>query len=70
MNQHGSARRPRDMSRVDTTEEWELQYWASELGLSPQQLGQAVAEVGDTVEALRAWQPTERPNPEEGGPAR
>ncbi|HBK46520.1 MAG TPA: DUF3606 domain-containing protein [Xanthomonadaceae bacterium] len=62
------SRRPRDMARVDTTDEWELRYWARELGLSTRELEQAVREVGDSVEALRRRRPEQRPNRDEGRP--
>jgi hypothetical protein len=49
LNQRG----PRDRSRINTSEEWECRYWSQELGVTEQQLKQAVASVGNMASAVR-----------------
>jgi hypothetical protein len=44
---------PRDRSRVNLNDEWELQYWTKELGVSVDRLQKAVGRVGTSVEAVR-----------------
>lgn len=48
------------MANVDINEEWELRWWARELGLSEDQLKTAVREVGTATTRLRQYRP---PNP-------
>ena len=44
---------PQDRSRINVNERWELDYWCKELGVSPQELEQAVKSVGPAVTAVR-----------------
>lgn len=44
---------PQDRSRINVNERWELDYWCKELGVSQQQLEQAVKSVGPSVTAVR-----------------
>jgi len=60
MGAHDPERRPSDMANVDINEEWELRWWARELGLSEDQLKAAVREVGTATTQLRQYRP---PNP-------
>ncbi|KRG46721.1 hypothetical protein ARC20_04585 [Stenotrophomonas panacihumi] len=60
MNTPADDRRPQDMANVNINEEWELRWWARELGLSESQLKEAVREVGTTTTKLRDYKP---PNP-------
>lgn len=46
-------RMPRDRSRVNLDEPYEVQFWMIELGCTEQELRDAVHEHGDSVEALR-----------------
>jgi len=50
-------RRPEDMANVNINEEWELRWWARELGLSETQLKDAVREVGTATTQLREYRP-------------
>ena len=50
-------RRPVDVANVNITEEWELRWWARELGLSEDQLKAAVQEVGTATTKLRQYRP-------------
>jgi hypothetical protein len=43
-------RGPRDRSRIDVNESWELRYWSEKFGVSHDELKQVVGEVGDRVE--------------------
>ena len=44
---------PRDRTRVNLDEPYEVQFWMIEFGCTEQQLHDAVKEHGDTVERLR-----------------
>ncbi len=48
-----SKRGPRDASRINVHEEWELRYWSKELGVTPEELRAAVAKVGVMASAVR-----------------
>lgn len=50
-------RQPTDMHNVSINEEWELQYWARELGMSEDDLKRAVQEVGNVTNRLRDYRP-------------
>ena len=47
-------RGPQDRSRISITEEWEVQYWTKELGVSAERLRQLVAQHGNSAAAIRA----------------
>jgi hypothetical protein len=46
-------RGPQDRSRINVNEDWELRYWTKELGVTEQQLRDAVRRVGPSAEAVR-----------------
>ncbi|KGK58463.1 MULTISPECIES: DUF3606 domain-containing protein [Xanthomonas] len=50
-------RQPTDMHTVSISEEWELQYWARELGMSEDDLKKAVQEIGNVTTKLRDYRP-------------
>jgi len=52
-----NERRPTDLANVNINEEWELRWWARELGLSEDQLREAVKEVGTATTKLREYRP-------------
>lgn len=56
-NPNDQERRPSDMANVNINEEWELRWWARELGLSESQLTAAVHEVGNATTKLRQYRP-------------
>jgi hypothetical protein len=43
-----------DRSRISTSEEHELHYWSQKLGVSKEELKEAVHKAGNSVEAVRA----------------
>jgi hypothetical protein len=47
-----SKRGPRDRSRIDTHEDYEVRYWSEKFGVSPEQLKAAVKKVGNSAEAV------------------
>jgi hypothetical protein len=53
MSDNLQDRGPQDRSRINVHEEWELRYWTKELGLSADELRQAVAAAGPSVKAVR-----------------
>jgi len=48
-----SKRGPADRSRINVHERWELDYWTKALGVTKEQLEQAVAKVGPMVEDVK-----------------
>ena len=46
-------RGPKDRSRVNVNEEWEVRYWTKEFGVSEEKLRQAVQQAGPSVETVR-----------------
>ncbi len=44
---------PKDRARVNTSEEWELKYWAKEFGVTEAALKEAVKAVGPMVVDVR-----------------
>ena len=43
-----------DRDRINLSEDYEVQYWTKELGISEAQLRSAVSAVGNTDKAVRA----------------
>lgn len=48
-------RGPRDRSRINIHEPWEVTYWCSHFGCSQLQLINAVNQVGTSAEAVRKF---------------
>ncbi|MBI6620360.1 DUF3606 domain-containing protein [Pseudomonas corrugata] len=48
-----SNRGPRDRSRINTSEEWELRYWTKEFGVTEDELKAAVQAVGAGADDVR-----------------
>jgi hypothetical protein len=44
-----TARTPRDLSRINITEDWEIHWWSTKLAVSADQLREAVTKVGPTT---------------------
>lgn len=44
---------PRDLGRINVLNAWDLQYWADELGVPPETIIEAVAEVGENIDVVR-----------------
>jgi len=53
MSDDTSKRGAQDRSRINLGEEYEVQYWTKELGISRERLEQLVREHGDSVEEIR-----------------
>jgi hypothetical protein len=49
LNDRGSQ----DRNRINLHEKWEVDYWTKELGLTREQLEQAVKEAGSSASAVR-----------------
>jgi hypothetical protein len=43
----------RDRTRINASEESEVEYWANSLGVSKERLIEAIKKVGDSVQAVR-----------------
>jgi len=52
MSDNLQERGGRDRSRIDVNEEWELRYWSNKLGVSADELKQAVKQLGDRAEDI------------------
>ncbi|MDM1556117.1 DUF3606 domain-containing protein [Chryseobacterium indologenes] len=50
-----SKRRPQDASKINVNEYWELEYWSKELGVTKEQLKEAVRAVGTSVAAVKRY---------------
>jgi hypothetical protein len=48
-----SNRGPRDCSRINLIEPYEVQYWADKFGISKERLSEVVRKVGHSAEAVR-----------------
>jgi hypothetical protein len=48
-------RQPQDASKINVHEAWELEYWCKALGVTPQQLKDAVKAVGVSVIAVKKY---------------
>ncbi|MBI1684065.1 DUF3606 domain-containing protein [Caulobacter hibisci] len=46
---------PQDASRISLGEDYEVAYWTKALGVTRQQLEEAVGKVGNGAEAVRAF---------------
>lgn len=44
-----------DRDRINVHEDYELQYWATTLGVTKEQIKQAVAEVGTSAQKVREY---------------
>jgi hypothetical protein len=49
----GKRRVPGDVSKVGLTEQWEIDYWAEELGINEARLREIIALAGDGAAAIR-----------------
>ncbi len=50
-----NKRRPQDSSRIDVSEDYELQYWSEKFGVTHEELKKAVAKVGVSADAVAAY---------------
>ncbi|MDG9882333.1 DUF3606 domain-containing protein [Pseudomonas putida CSV86] len=46
-------RGPQDRSRINLSEEWEVQYWTKKFGVTKEKLTEAVKAVGASAEAVQ-----------------
>ena len=53
MSDNLQNRGPQDRSRINVHEEWEVRHWTEALGVSKEQLEEAVKQVGPGAEAVR-----------------
>jgi hypothetical protein len=52
MTDKPSKRGPRDRSRINTSEGYEVHYWSRKFGVSPETLKAAVRKVGNSAKAV------------------
>jgi hypothetical protein len=53
MSDNLNNRGQQDRSRINVHEKWEVDYWTKELGVTKEELEQAVKNAGPTVNAVR-----------------
>jgi hypothetical protein len=53
MSDNLEDRGQQDRSRINVNEDWEVRYWTKELGVSKEELEQAVQQAGPSVSAVR-----------------
>jgi hypothetical protein len=46
-------KQPQDPKTINTHEEWEMNYWSKELGVSKEKIIQAVKAVGNSVAKVK-----------------
>lgn len=56
-----SNRGPQDRARINVSEEHEVRYWTSALGVTEEELRRLVSEVGTLAEAVRTALAEKRP---------
>jgi hypothetical protein len=54
MSDDRTKRGPQDAARVNVHEKWELDYWTEKLGVTEQQLKDAVQQVGPMAKDVRS----------------
>ena len=50
-----NKRAPRDGKFISLSEDWEVKWWTKSLGISVQQLTQAVEKVGNSAEKVKEY---------------
>ena len=55
MSDDKSNRGPADRSRINLSEDYEVQYWTKELGVTEERLKEAVAAVGFSADKVREY---------------
>lgn len=55
MPDHLQNRGQQDRFRINLHEDWEVAYWTRELGVSREQLEQAVKQAGPSVTAVKQY---------------
>jgi hypothetical protein len=48
-------RAPEDPTKINVNQQWEIDYWCNELGVSETKLRQAVKAVGPMVSAVKKY---------------
>lgn len=55
MSDNTQQRGPRDSSRVNVNEDYELRYWSQKFGKTPEQLKEAINTVGPMAKNVEAY---------------
>lgn len=55
MSDDKNNRGPQDRSRINTSEDYELDYWTAKFGVSRDELRNAVDQVGSSAEAVEEY---------------
>jgi hypothetical protein len=55
MSDNLQKRRPQDASRINTSEQWEIDYWTETLGVSEADLKEAIKAVGNSSDNVRKY---------------
>lgn len=53
MSDNLKIKQPQDPTKINTHEEWELEYWSNKWGVTKEQIKQAVNIVGNGTEKVR-----------------
>ena len=53
MSDNLKIKQPQDPTKINTHEEWELEYWSKKWGVTKEQIKQAVKIVGNGTEKVR-----------------
>jgi hypothetical protein len=55
MSDDKTNRGPADRSRINLSEDYEVQYWTKQLGVTEERLQEAVAAVGSSADKVREY---------------
>jgi len=55
MSDDKNIRGPQDRSRINTSEDYELQYWSEKFGISRERLIEAVEQVGNSADKVEEY---------------
>ncbi|MBF0695591.1 MAG: DUF3606 domain-containing protein [Flavobacterium sp.] len=55
MSDDKNIRGPQDRSRINTSEDYELQYWSEKFGISRERLIEALEQVGNSADKVEEY---------------
>ncbi|WP_084156426.1 DUF3606 domain-containing protein [Desulforegula conservatrix] len=55
MSDNLKRKKPEDPTKINTHQEWELDYWSKELGVTKEKIKEAVKKVGNSTDKVRQY---------------
>ncbi|MGD8562232.1 MAG: DUF3606 domain-containing protein [Desulfarculaceae bacterium] len=50
-----NRKRPQDSNKINVNQPWEIEYWTKKLGVTKEELGEAVKAVGPSVTDVKRY---------------